>query len=63
MNEGVVPREALQPLIEPLYSAQERALMAAVAAGQVPEAALEDESFLIKSLVNQGLVPRETVTS
>jgi hypothetical protein len=44
-----------------LYSRQDRALMAAVAAGLVPEKALRTERFLIIRLVNQGLIPRETL--
>jgi hypothetical protein len=42
-----------------IYSERDRALMAAVAAGLVPEEALETDHFLILSLVNQGLIPRE----
>jgi hypothetical protein len=44
-----------------LSSRRDRALMAAVAAGLVPEEALETERFLIIRLVNQGLIPRETL--
>lgn len=65
VNAGVVPLETLQPQqvqSEPLYTRRELALMAAVAGGQVPKEALDDETFLIKSLVNQGLIPREAAT-
>jgi hypothetical protein len=62
VNAGVLPRETLEPpKAEPIYSAQDRALMAAVANGQVPEKVLESDDFLIKRLVNQGLVPGETI--
>lgn len=62
MNAGVLPGETLEPpKAEPIYSAQDRALMAAVANGLVLEKVLEDDHFLIKRLVNQGLVPRETI--
>lgn len=64
VNSGFVPREALQPMRpEPVYSAQDRALMAAVANGVVPEEALDTEDFLIKRLINQGLIPRQTIDS
>ncbi|HEX6231410.1 MAG TPA: hypothetical protein VF029_06825 [Actinomycetota bacterium] len=61
VNQGIVPREVLElgiPLARPLYCPAERALMEAVAAGVVPEPALDDEDLLIKRLINQGLVPR-----
>lgn len=62
VNAGVLPRETLEPSkAEPIYSVQDRALMAAVANGQVPEKVLESDYFLIKRLVNGGLVPRETI--
>jgi hypothetical protein len=64
VNSGVVPREALEPsAVEPLYSAQDRALMSAVAAGIVPDEVLDDEHFLIRRLANQGLIPREAAGS
>jgi hypothetical protein len=66
VNAGVVPRETLQPrqtAIKPLYTTQERALMAAIASGQVPEAALDQKELLIKRLVNQGLIPRQAAGS
>jgi hypothetical protein len=44
-----------------LYSRRDRALMAAVAAGLVPEEALRSERFLILRLVNPGLIPRQTL--
>jgi hypothetical protein len=61
VNGGLVPREALAPWsppVEPLYSARERALMAAVAAGQIPRQALDGEPFRTKELINRGLIPR-----
>jgi hypothetical protein len=64
VNAGLVPAETLQPAQvtgRSLYSARDRALMAAVAAGLVPEEAVQSEHFLILRLVNQGLIPRETV--
>lgn len=66
VNQGLVPRAALEPrpvMIAPLYSAQEQALIAAVAAGLVPEEALDGEPFLTKRLINQGLIPREAADS
>jgi hypothetical protein len=60
VNQGLVPSETLQPssiASTSLYSAQERALMNAVAQGMVPEETLESESFRIKGLINQGLIP------
>jgi hypothetical protein len=62
VNEGFVPRETVQSSPAPrtsLYSEQERALMNAVAGGQVPEEALDGDSFLIKRLIDQGQIPRE----
>jgi hypothetical protein len=62
VNQGLVPRAALEPrsvVIAPLYSAQERAVMAAVTAGVIPQEALDGEPFLTKRLINQGLVPRQ----
>jgi hypothetical protein len=47
-------------IVEPLYSSQDRALMAAVASGVVPQEVLESDDFRIKRLVNQGLVPKES---
>jgi hypothetical protein len=61
VNEGFVPRETVQSSPAPrtsLYSEQERALMNAVAGGQVPEEALDSDSFLIKRLIDQGQIPR-----
>lgn len=64
VNAGLVPHEALQPMVpEPVYADQDRALMAAVASGVVPEEALDTEDILIKRLVNQGLIPRQTIDS
>jgi hypothetical protein len=66
INQGLVPQAALEPRpvgISPLYSAQEQAMMAAVAAGLVPEEALEGEPFRTKQLINQGLIPREAADS
>ena len=62
VNEGVLPRATLSPqpaLVAPLYCPEDRAVMAAVAAGVVPDEVLEGEPFRTKRLINQGLVPRE----
>ncbi len=62
VNAGLVPAETLEPRsVGSLYTAQDRALMGAVASGQVPAATLDGDSFLIKRLINQGLVPRQTL--
>lgn len=61
VNEGLLPRETLEVKGEPTYSAQDRALIAAVASGQVPHEVLDSDYFLIRRLVNQGLIPRETI--
>jgi hypothetical protein len=62
VNAGLLPRETLEPSkAEPIYSAQDRALMAAIANGLVPEKVLENDHFLIRRLVNQGLIPGETI--
>ncbi len=62
VNAGVVPAETLEPRsVGSLYTAQDRALMAAVASGQVPAETLDGDSFLIKRLVNQGLIPRQSI--
>jgi hypothetical protein len=62
VNAGLVPAETLEPKsVGSLYTAQDRALMAAVASGQVPAEVLESDSFVIKRLINQGLVPRQTL--
>jgi len=61
VNEGLVPSEALAPRsapVEPLYTARERAIMAAVATGQIPRQVLDGEPFRTKRLINQGLIPR-----
>lgn len=61
VNRGILPREALEARmapVAPLHCPEERALMAAVAAGVVPQQALETEELLIKRLANQGLIPR-----
>ncbi len=61
VNQGLIPRGAVEagiPLAGPLYCPEERALMRAVAAGLVPEEALDYERLSVKRLVNQGLVPR-----
>lgn len=66
VNQGVVPRAALEArpvVIAPLYSAEERAVMEAVAAGVVPEETLDGEPFRTKRLVNQGLIPRAAADS
>ena len=44
-----------------LYTEQELAVMRLVAKGYIPAETLEGEPFLTKRLVNQGLVPWETV--
>ena len=62
VNAGIVPAETLEPeRVGSLYTAQDRELMAAVASGQVPAETLDGDSFLIKRLINQGLVPRQTL--
>jgi hypothetical protein len=62
VNEGLLPRATLSPgsaPVTPLYCPEERALMAAVAAGVVPDEVLDGEPFRTNRLINQGLVPRE----
>ena len=64
VNQGLVPRETVRfgvtvPL--PLYCPEDRAVIHAVATGQVPDAGLENRTLLIKRLANQGLVPRAAV--
>jgi hypothetical protein len=62
VNEGVLPRETLETRlapVAPLYCEDERAVMAAVAAGVIPRQVLQGELFRTKRLINQGLVPRE----
>lgn len=49
--------------MQPVYTARDRALMQAVAHGVVPEETLDTEDFLIKRLINQGLIPRQTIDS
>jgi hypothetical protein len=63
VNEGVLPPETLESQlvsVPPLYCREERALMAAVAAGVVPEEVLEGEPFRTKRLIGHGLIPRQT---
>lgn len=62
VNKGLIPWETLEPYrppIEPLYTAQELTMMRLVAQGQVPRQAIEGGTWLIKELVNKGLIPRE----
>lgn len=62
--QGLVPAETLIPKAvgpAPLYCPEERAVMAAVAAGVVPAEALEGEPYRTKRLVAQGLIPRDSV--
>jgi hypothetical protein len=62
VNAGVVPAETLDAKsVGSLYTAQDRALMGAVARGQVPAETLDGGSFLVKRLINQGLIPRQTL--
>ena len=64
VNEGIVPRAALEPWtppVAPLYTGREQALMAAVAAGTVPKETLDAEPFRTKRLVNQVLIPRQSL--
>jgi hypothetical protein len=66
ISQGLIPRGALAPRgapITPLYTEAERAVMAAVAAGMVPEETLEGEPFRTKRLINQGLIPRQAAGS
>jgi hypothetical protein len=42
-----------------LYTAQEKATIAAVTRGLIPNQALASESFLVKKFINQGLIPRQ----
>jgi len=61
VNEGLIPPAALapwSPSVAPLYTARERAIMAAVASGQIPPQVLDGEPFRTKRLINQGLIPR-----
>jgi hypothetical protein len=58
--QGLIPRETLipaSPSRPPLYCPEELALMQAVSAGLVPEAALDTESFRAKELIARGLIP------
>jgi hypothetical protein len=62
VNEGLLPHATLSPWpapVAPLYCPDDRAVMAAVAQGLVPDEVLEGEPFRTKRLINQGLVPRE----
>ena len=60
VNQGLIPAQTLEAggYTASLYTREDRALMAAVAAGMVPKEALDSESFRIKRLINQGLIPR-----
>jgi hypothetical protein len=46
----------------PLYTAQEQAIMRLVAQGYLPAGTLQGRTFVFKSLVNRGLIPRESLT-
>jgi hypothetical protein len=62
VNKGLIPWETLEPYrppVEPLYTAQELTMMRLVAQGQIPKQAIEGGTWLIKELVNKGLIPRE----
>lgn len=62
--EGLIPRAALLSGVAAavsLYCPDERAVMAAVAAGVVPKETLDGEPYRTKRLIAQGLVPREAV--
>jgi hypothetical protein len=62
INQGLIPRETLEPYtppIKPLYTEQEQTVMRLVAEGLLPQETLEGGAYLIKSLINQGLIPRE----
>ena len=64
--EGLLPPETLETRLTPvaaLYCPEDRAVMAAVAAGIVPHDVLEGEPFRTKRLINQGLIPRESATA
>lgn len=60
--EGVLPQATLEtrpaPVTSPLWCPEERAVIAAVAAGVIPKQVLEGEPFRTKRLINQGLIPR-----
>jgi hypothetical protein len=63
VSQGILPRETLESRparVAPLYCPEERAVMAAVAAGVLPKEVLESDAFLIKRLINQGLIPRQS---
>ena len=62
VNRGLIPRAAIDPAlapVAPLYTAEERALTDAVARGLIPKETLDTRTFLVKRLINQGLIPRE----
>ncbi|HYU57624.1 MAG TPA: hypothetical protein VEO00_06195 [Actinomycetota bacterium] len=65
VNRDLIPAETLKPYqapVQPLWCPQERALMAAVAAGLVPQEALQGEPFRTKRLIAKGLIPRQSAT-
>lgn len=46
-----------------LYTPQEQTVLHMVAAGVLPQETLEGGIYRIKSLANQGLIPREAADS
>jgi hypothetical protein len=60
INEGLVPAATLRgaPIPAP-YTPRERIVMRLVAQGLVPRQTLDGGAYLIKSLVNQGVLPLE----
>jgi hypothetical protein len=67
MSVAVFTRSPTAPSVRqarvgaPLYTADELAVMRSVARGFIPAETLEGGTFLLKRLVNQGLIPRATL--
>jgi hypothetical protein len=47
------------PEVESLYTPEELRLLEAVRSGQVPSETIDTDTFRLKRLANEGLIPRE----
>ncbi len=63
-NQGRVPLEACsaattQQPTQPLYTTTELEMIRLVEGGRLPEGTLDNQTFLIKRLANEGEIPRD----
>lgn len=64
VNQGQIPAQTLEPYrtpVQPLFSEAELVMIELAESGQIPREAVDWSEVELKKLVDQGLIPRQTL--